>query len=195
MQGRATITEKQAAVCRYVLQFRFQNEGHSPTYQQIADYLEWGLANVKQQVAALVRKGYLEKPVGEIRSIKTTAKYRRWLNRQLNRQTNPAIDEVYEDDPELFAAFTEDEWDELRSIRGQGGAMSRRKVIREAAKINENRSVRRDFDLLLANDSVREELIDWINAKLREVTPTGKGNSKPMKRNGSTDVGDSRGTE
>lgn len=189
MRGRATITEKQASVCRYVMQFRFQNEGHSPTYQQIADYLDWGIANVKQQVAALVRKGYLEKPVGEIRSIKTTPKYRQWLNRQLNRQTNPAIDEVHEDHPEMFAEFSEDEWDELRSIRGQGGAMTRPKVIREVEKINENRNVRSNFDMLMANDSVREELIAWINAKLREVTPTGKRNRKQQERNGSINVG------
>lgn len=177
MQGRTTITEKQAAVCRYVMQFRRRNEGHSPTYQQIADHLGWSVANVKQQVGALVRKDYLEKPIGEVRSIKTTPKYRRWLNRQLNLQTNPAIDELHEDEPALFAEFTDDEWEELRSIRGQGGAMTRRKVLREVEKINENRAVRRNFDLLLANDSVRADLIAWIDAKLKEVSPTGKRDS------------------
>ncbi|QDU60023.1 hypothetical protein Pan216_08600 [Planctomycetes bacterium Pan216] len=84
------------------------------------------------------------------------------------RSLHPTIEEVRDDRPELFDAFTTEEWSELTSHRGVGGALSYEGVIHQAERINRKREIRRKFETLLESEHFRT-LADMIDLMHRDV--------------------------
>ena len=71
------------------------------------------------------------------------------LYRHFDRQTNPIVEEVLQDRPELFAGWTEADFDELHSRMGTGGGLTRDGTIAAAEGMNHKRDLHRKLDLLL----------------------------------------------
>jgi transcriptional regulator with XRE-family HTH domain len=69
--------------------------------------------------------------------------------RRIDRETNPAVDDVRNDRPALFEHFTIDDWDELYSSHGTGGPLTYDGVLAAASRINRKRDVRRKFEAVL----------------------------------------------
>jgi hypothetical protein len=67
----------------------------------------------------------------------------------VDRESNPAIEQVVEKQPALFDRFTPSEWKELYSQRGTGGELTPIGVERAARKIVAKRKIRRQFEALL----------------------------------------------
>lgn len=69
--------------------------------------------------------------------------------RTFDRQTNPFVDVVAQQSPELFAAFTAEDWDELYSTFGVGGALTEEGVFQTATHIAKKRETLRRVSILL----------------------------------------------
>lgn len=163
------LTKKQERICRFVDRYWNQN-GIAPTFSDIAE--ELGLtdrSHARQSVGLIAKKGFVEMQPGIPRSLKLTDRWRQFLNRRLDEQTNPVVDEVAQDEPDLFDGWSSDDWAQLRSVRGVGGALTREGVVEEATKINENRDVRQMFESLLTVGATREQLVLWIKEKYQEI--------------------------
>ncbi len=63
------LTKKQAKLADFIKKFILES-GHSPTYKEIADHFKVNVNAIQQSVAALVKKGCLERSGGMARSIK-----------------------------------------------------------------------------------------------------------------------------
>lgn len=84
------------------------------------------------------------------------------LYRHLDRQTNPAVAELVDAEPELFADWTEADFDELHSRFAVGGALSREGALAAVAEMNRNRAAHDQLALLL--ETSQAELIRGILA-------------------------------
>ncbi len=80
------------------------------------------------------------------------------------------IEEIRRDRPDLFDAFTADDWDELYSIHGAGGALNREGVLHFAERINAKRDVRRKFEAVLETHHFRT-LAAIIEVMYRDTDP------------------------
>jgi transcriptional regulator with XRE-family HTH domain len=91
---------------------------------------------------------------------------------RFDRATNPQVDEVARDRPGLFAAWSPDDWDELYSTFGAGGALTRHGVVAAAEAINRKREIIRRLHIVLETHLrvVAEELVDTL---YRMVRPAG----------------------
>lgn len=69
--------------------------------------------------------------------------------RAFDRQTNPFVDMVAQQSPELFAGFTAEDWDELYSTFGVGGALTEEGVFQTASHIAKKRETLRRVSILL----------------------------------------------
>ena len=96
--------------------------------------------------------------------------------RQFNRETNPLVDEVAQEYPGLFRDWTDDEWDELYSSFGTGGALTTEGVVQQALRTNRKRRTIRQLHVVLEThlDEVAIGLIETLYQMLR---PTGTGPS------------------
>lgn len=165
----AELTKKQEQICRFVDRY-WAEHGIAPTLAEIADGL--GLtdrSHARHSVGLIAKKRFLAMQPGTPRSLKLTDRWRQYLNRRLDERTNPLVDVVAEERPELFAQWTAAEWAQLRSLRGVGGALTHEGVVAEAEKINENRDARRMFEALLTIGTTREQLLLWIKDKYQEI--------------------------
>lgn len=165
----AELTKKQERICRFVDRY-WTEHGIAPTLAEIAEGL--GLtdrSHARSSVWLIAKKGFVEMQPGIPRSLKLTDRWRQFLNRRLDERTNPLVDVVAEERPELFAHWTAAEWAQLRSLRGVGGALTHDGVVAEAEKINENRDARRMFEALLTIGTTREQLLLWIKDKYQEI--------------------------
>jgi len=70
----------------------------------------------------------------------------------VDRQTNPLVEEVSQSRPELFRCFTKDDWDEIYSLHGTGGPLTESGAIRAAEHINAKRALRQKFEALLETE-------------------------------------------
>lgn len=93
----------------------------------------------------------------------------RETTKRIDRETNPMIAEVLSDHPELFRGFDENDWDELYSLHGTGGALTYEGVQKSAELINRKRELRRKFDALLETDHF-ETLAHLIDVLYRDST-------------------------
>ena len=73
----------------------------------------------------------------------------RHFDRHFDRQTNPVVEEVLQDRPELFTGWTEADFDELYSRVGAGGGLTREGAVAAAEGMNHKRELHRKLDLLL----------------------------------------------
>ncbi|MCG6157552.1 helix-turn-helix domain-containing protein [Rubinisphaera margarita] len=71
------------------------------------------------------------------------------LQREFDRQTNGTIEDVCRERPELFAGWSENEWDELFSTFGVGGELNEDGVRMQAEFINRKRETLYQVQILL----------------------------------------------
>lgn len=69
--------------------------------------------------------------------------------RRFDRQTNPLVAGVIEDNRELFQGWTETDFDELHSRVGTGGALTVEGTLAAARQMNQKRDLHEKLDLLL----------------------------------------------
>lgn len=91
---------------------------------------------------------------------------------RLDRATNPHIEAIARERPGLFSAWAPEDWDELYSSFGTGGALTRHGVVVAAESINRKRETIRRLHLVLETHLrvVAEELVDTL---YRMVRPQG----------------------
>lgn len=70
-------------------------------------------------------------------------------HRLVDRKTNPVVETVIEEHPLLFDGWSEEEFDELYSRVGTGGALTHEGARRAAEEMNNKREVHYRVDLLL----------------------------------------------
>jgi len=71
------------------------------------------------------------------------------LYRRFDRQTNPVIAEVVDARPELFAEWTEADFDELHSRFGTGGPLTPEGAVKAVEAMNSKRQLHEKLSLLL----------------------------------------------
>jgi len=69
--------------------------------------------------------------------------------RDFDRSTNCVVTEVYQESPELFAGWTDDEWDELYSTFGTGGPLTAEGVADATNRMNQKRETVRKLQIVL----------------------------------------------
>lgn len=82
------------------------------------------------------------------------------LYRRFDQQTNPLVEEVIQQNREVFADWTEADFDELHSRMGSGGALTRNGTLEAAEEMNRKRQLHEKLSLLL--ESSQAELIGGI---------------------------------
>lgn len=82
------------------------------------------------------------------------------LYRRFDRQTNPLVEEVMETHRELFAGWTEADFDELHSRVGAGGALTFEGALAAVHAMNRRRQLHEKLDLLL--ESSQAKLISGV---------------------------------
>ena len=101
------------------------------------------------------------------------------LYRCFDRASNPVVEEVLESRPELFAGWTEADFDELHSRVGTGGALTREGAVQSVEHINRKRDLHRKLDLLLESSQaqavggVSEVLYDQVAVHARAPSEAG----------------------
>ena len=94
------------------------------------------------------------------------------LYRRFDRHTNPVVQEVIEDRPELFDGWTEMDFDELHSRFGTGGPLTAEGTLTVVGEMNRKRELQEKFAVLL--ESSRAKLIRGIvELMYREVVVDG----------------------
>ena len=71
------------------------------------------------------------------------------LYRRFDQQTNPVVKEVLEREAELFAAWTQADFDELHSRFGTGGPLTYEGTVAAVCEMNRRRSLHEKLALLL----------------------------------------------
>jgi transcriptional regulator with XRE-family HTH domain len=87
--------------------------------------------------------------------------------RQFDRQTNPVVAEVVDEHPDLFAGWTQADFDELHSHRGTGGALTIEGTLAVVQHINRNRQLHEKLAVLL--ETGQAELICRIVEAMYET--------------------------
>jgi transcriptional regulator with XRE-family HTH domain len=79
-----------------------------------------------------------------------------------DRATNPAVEDVVRERPAMFQGWSDDDWDELYSQFGVGGALTPLGVLSAAEAINEKRETIRKLHVVLDTHlrDVAREIID-----------------------------------
>jgi transcriptional regulator with XRE-family HTH domain len=98
-------------------------------------------------------------------------------HRAFDRQTNPLVDEVVSERPELFATWSVGDFDELYSRFGTGGALTRAGAIAAAERINRVRAVQEKVALVLETHEAEllEEFVDLLYRRLTVTDATSPG--------------------
>ena len=71
------------------------------------------------------------------------------LYRHFDGQTNPAVEELLAEDPQLFAGWSEGDFDELHSRMGHGGPLTPDGAMQAARDMNRKRQLHEKLDVLL----------------------------------------------
>jgi len=94
----------------------------------------------------------LEVPVDEFFLDDAHLRYRRF-----DRRTNPVVEEVLQSHRDLFAGWSEADFDELHSRVGHGGGLTHEGTLAAARQMNRKRQLHEQLDVLL--ESSHAELI------------------------------------
>jgi transcriptional regulator with XRE-family HTH domain len=81
-------------------------------------------------------------------------------HRLFDRRTNPVVAEVVAEQPELFAGWAEQDFDELYSRFGTGGSLTAEGTVAAVHCMNQHREIHRQVALLL--ESGEAELLSAI---------------------------------
>ena len=92
--------------------------------------------------------------------------------RTFDRHTNPMVDEVRAGRPRLFTGWSGENWDELYSEFGVGGALTFEGVVQAAETINRKRETLQQLSIVLDTDlgEVAAQLIATLHTMV-EVPP------------------------
>lgn len=90
-------------------------------------------------------------------------------HRAFDRQTNPLVDEVIAERPELFAQWTESDFDELYSRFGTGGALTRAGALAAAERMNRARAIHEKVAVVLETHEA-ELLEQFVELLYRRIT-------------------------
>jgi transcriptional regulator with XRE-family HTH domain len=101
----------------------------------------------------------------------------RLAHRLFDRQTNPVVDEVIAERPELFFDWTEGDFDDLYSRFGTGGALTREGAAAAAEQINRTREVQTKVAVLLETHE-GPLLADFVEMLFRRVAIVPNENSQ-----------------
>jgi len=93
----------------------------------------------------------------------------RLLYRRFDQQTNPIVEKVIQNYPDLFADWTTAEFEELYSRFGVGGALTEEGVLDAARKTNRRRDLQHKLAVLLETSQAElvENIINLFYEKLR----------------------------
>jgi len=81
-------------------------------------------------------------------------------HRLFDRHTNPVVEEVVSDNPQLFHGWTQAEFDELYSRFGTGGALTDSGAVKAAQAMNRRREILQKVTLLLETNE--SELLETM---------------------------------
>lgn len=82
------------------------------------------------------------------------------LYRRFDNQTNPVVDDVVREEPELFSGWTAADFAELHSRFGTGGPLTPDGALEAVRKMNRKRELHEKLDVLL--ESSHAELIEAL---------------------------------
>ncbi|MDZ7618849.1 MAG: helix-turn-helix transcriptional regulator, partial [Patescibacteria group bacterium] len=90
--------------------------------------------------------------------------------RHFDRASNPVVEQVVEERPELFRNWTDADFDELSSQMGLGGGLTREGAIEVAGHINRKRHLHEKLDLLLetTHADLVSEMIELFYHRMTE---------------------------
>jgi len=91
-------------------------------------------------------------------------------SRLTDRKTNPIIAEVVRDFPELFQGWRQEDWDEIYSCFGVGGALSEEGVKQVAMQIDKKRELLRRVSILFETGH-HDKLVNFIDDLYQSVQP------------------------
>jgi hypothetical protein len=94
-------------------------------------------------------------------------------HRLFDRQTNPVVDEVVAANPKLFHGWTQEEFDELYSRFGTGGALTREGTLTAVVAMNRRRELLQKATLLLETSEAEllESMIELLYRRTVIVSP------------------------
>ena len=85
-------------------------------------------------------------------------------HRTFDRQTNPLVDEVIAERPDLFVGWGEADFDDLYSRFGTGGALTRTGAVAAAEQLNRARAIQAKVAIVLETHEadLLEQLVDLL---------------------------------
>lgn len=101
--------------------------------------------------------------------------------RAFDRATNPLVAEIMQEQPHLFAGWSESDVDELYSTFGTGGPLSARGVINAAEAINRKRDAIHKLHIVLETH-LREHALGMIDMMYQMVQPPAAAPRAPQER-------------
>jgi transcriptional regulator with XRE-family HTH domain len=104
------------------------------------------------------------------------------LHRAFDRQTNPLVDEAVGERPELFANWSEADFDDLYSRFGTGGALTREGALAAAERINRVRAVQEKVALVLETHEAEllEQFVELLYRRVAVVEGLAPPLGQPM---------------
>jgi len=102
--------------------------------------------------------------------LRTAAHGDRSRIRAFDRATNPLVTEIMQEQPHLFAGWSESDVDELYSTFGTGGPLSARGVVNAAEAINRKRDAIHKLHVVLETH-LREHALGMIDMMYQMVQP------------------------
>jgi len=100
----------------------------------------------------------------------------RWAEPSFDRCTNPQVDEVVKSRPELFDGWLTEDFDELYSRFGAGGALTIDGALSVVEQMNERRELMRKVALILESDQ-RQVLSGIVEVLFEQVEVRGEVHS------------------
>ena len=104
-------------------------------------------------------------------------------HRLFDRRTNPVVEEVISDNPWLFHGWTQDEFYELYSRFGTGGALTEQGTVKTAQAMNKRRKLLQKVTLLLeTNESeLLETMIEALYSRATVQSPENGGANQAVR--------------
>lgn len=96
-----------------------------------------------------------------------------------DRRTNPAVLELAEQHPAIFAGLADEDWDELHSVFGTGGALSEEGVLTQARRLKTRRELLRQLEVVLETHLAEAATAMIESLYQRVVVPSDSGQDRP----------------
>ena len=103
------------------------------------------------------------------------------VHRAFDRQTNPLVDEVVAERPDVFASWSEADFDDLYSRFGTGGALTREGALAAAERINRVRALQEKVALVLETHEAEllEQFVELLYHRVAVVGPISPPGADP----------------